>query len=210
MADWKVSTRDKKSVVEVEIWTNDKGQTVKKVTGFRWGSWVITTSDDEEPILEHDSNGEIDMYSYYENNIESIELDMLDDGWFMDWEFSDDVSEEEQKLIIDGYDEDGYDYLETNGWFNDETLCLVSCDLDIEPVLSVSKEVDQDTASWSTPSESEENWIDKSITPEEIGEYEVVINAAWPMGGMTVDASWDGASWKQDGKEIQIHRWKNL
>lgn len=210
MADWKVSTRDKKSVVEVEIWTNDKGQTVKKVTGFRWGSWVITTSDDEEPILERDSNGEIDMYSYYENNIESIELDMLDDGWFMDWEFSDDVSEEEQKLIIDGYDEDGYDYLETNGWFNDETLCLVSCDLDIEPVLSVSKEVDQDTASWSTPSESEENWIDKSITPEEIGEYEVVINAAWPMGGMTVDASWDGASWKQDGKEIQIHRWKNL
>ncbi len=210
MADWKVSTRDKKSVVEVEIWTNDKGQTVKKVTGFRWGSWVITTSDDEEPILERDSNGEIDMYSYYENNIESIELDMLDDGWFMDWEFSDDVSEEEQKLIIDGYDEDGYDYLETNGWFNDETLCLVSCDLDIEPVLSVSKEVDQDTASWSTPSESEENWIDKSITPEEIGEYEVVINAAWPMGGMTVDASWDGASWKQDGKEIQIHRWKSL
>lgn len=210
MADWKVSTRDKKSVVEVEIWTNDKGQTVKKVTGFRWGSWVITTSDDEEPILERDSNGEIDMYSYYENNIESIELDMLDDGWFMDWEFSDDVSEDEQKLIIDGYDEDGYDYLETNGWFNDETLCLVSCDLDIEPVLSVSKEVDQDTASWSTPSESEENWIDKSITPEEIGEYEVVINAAWPMGGMTVDASWDGASWKQDGKEIQIHRWKSI
>lgn len=132
MADWKVSTVDKKSVLEVEIWTNNKGQTIKKITGFRWGSWIVTTDDDEEPVFEYDADGNIDMNSYYDNNVEGIELDMLDDGWYMDWEFSDDVSEEERTAITEGYEEDGYDYLESNGWYSYETLCLVSCELDIE------------------------------------------------------------------------------
>ena len=201
MADWKVSTRDKKSVVEVEIWTNDQGQTVKKITGFRWGSWIVTTNDDEEPVLERDSNGEIDMYSYYENNVESIELDMLDDGWFMDWEFSDDISQEQKDAIIEGYEEDGYDYLETNGWFNDETLCLVSCDLDIEE-LGATKQVESSSGGLFG-----EGWVSKETNPEEPGEYDVLIDAPWPLGGPNV-ANWNGESWEQDGDSVKIHQWK--
>lgn len=131
MARWKVSTVDKKSVQEIETWTKD-GKRLEIQTGFRWGSWIVETSDDNPPVFEFGEDGTIDMYSYYEGNIESIELDYLDDGCWLEWEFSDNISEEEQEQIIEGWDEDSYDYLESNGWLQDDTICQVFCELSIE------------------------------------------------------------------------------
>lgn len=135
MATWTISTREKKSCEEREYWAKD-GKTIVRITGFRWGTFTVTTSDDNPPegITEENEDG-IEMYSYFGDNAEDgAELDMLDDGWYADWEFPDDMDEVERQRIMDGWDEDSYDFLESDGWYSDETECWLSGPLDIERV----------------------------------------------------------------------------
>jgi hypothetical protein len=135
MAIWKISTREKKSCEEREFWTKD-GKTLVRINGFRWGTFTVETSDDAPPegITEENPDG-VDMYGYFGDNAEDgAELDSMDDGWYGDWEFPEDMTEEEQQHILDGYDEDGYDFMETDGWYNDETEAWLFGPLDIEKV----------------------------------------------------------------------------
>lgn len=135
MAIWKISTREKKSCEEREFWTKD-GKTLVRINGFRWGTFTVETSDDEPPegITEENPDG-VDMYGYFGDNAEDgAELDSMVDGWYGDWEFPDDMTEEEQQHILDGYDEDGYDFMESDGWYNDETEAWLFGPLDIEKV----------------------------------------------------------------------------
>ena len=130
MAWWKVSTTEKKSCEEREIWTKD-GKTITRINGFRWGTFSVETSDDEEPegITAENEDG-IDMYSHIGDNIESIELDSMDDGWYGDYEF-DGFTDEEEQEILEAMEDDYYDYLESNGWYNDETQAWLSGPLEI-------------------------------------------------------------------------------
>jgi len=135
MAIWKISTREKKSCEEREFWTKD-GKTLVRINGFRWGTFTVETSDDAPPegITEENPDG-VDMYGYFGDNAEDgAALDSMDDGWYGDWEFPEDMTEEEQQHILDGYDEDGYDFMETDGWYNDETEAWLFGPLDIEKV----------------------------------------------------------------------------
>lgn len=122
MAWWKVTTTEKKSCEEREIWTKD-GKTITRINGFRWGTFNVETSDDEPPegITAENSDG-IDMYSHSGDNIDSIELDSMDDGWYGDYEY-DGFDEDEEEAMIEALDEadDYYEYLESNGWYNSET-----------------------------------------------------------------------------------------
>lgn len=130
MAWWKVSTTEKKSCEEREIWTKD-GKTITRINGFRWGTFSVETSDDEEPegITAENEDG-IDMYNHIGDNIESIELDSMDDGWYGDYEF-DGFTDEEEQEILEAMEDDYYDYLESNGWYNDETQAWLSGPLEI-------------------------------------------------------------------------------
>lgn len=133
MTTWKISNKEKKSCEEREIWTKDD-QTIVRITGFRWGKFTIETNDDNPPegITEGNPDG-IDMYSYSGDNAEDgAELDMMDDGWYADWEFPEDMDEEEQQRIMDGWDEDSWDFLEGEGWCLDETEAWLYGPLDIE------------------------------------------------------------------------------
>lgn len=135
MTTWKISNKEKKSCEEREFWSKDD-QTIVRVTGFRWGTFTVETSDDEPPegITEENPDG-IDMYSYSGDNAdEGAELDMMDDGWYADWEFPNDMDEEEQQRLIDGFDEDSYDFLEGEGWYNNETEAWLFGPLDIEKI----------------------------------------------------------------------------
>lgn len=136
MAIWKVTTRDKKSVEEQEQWTKD-GVTIVRSNGYRWGSWIVTTDDDEEPEFEleacpfgSDDEDSVDMYNCgYDSELES-----LDDGWYMDWHFPDDFDEDEAERIREGWDEDSYEFMENEGWSNNETECWAWGGFDIENV----------------------------------------------------------------------------
>jgi len=122
MATWTVSTTEKKSCEEREIWTKD-GKTIVRTNGFRWGTFTVETTDDNPPEGINEANEEgIDMYSHSGDNIDSINLDSMDDGWSGDYEFCG-MDEESKQAISDAIDEadDYYEYLEENGWLLDET-----------------------------------------------------------------------------------------
>lgn len=111
---WVLTTTEKKSVEEYEFWTKDD-VTIKRINGFRWGT--VYTEDKDKPEIDLDNPDGISVFDCGYD----FELDSLDDGWYCDWEFPDDMSEEERQAIIDGWDEDSYDYMESNGWYNSET-----------------------------------------------------------------------------------------
>lgn len=122
MAHWTVTTQDKKSVEEREIWTKD-GKTITRINGFRWGTFVVTTEGDEPLKLNVKNPDGYDFYSLYDNDDNYLETELvsMDDGWHGDYEFSDNISEEEQEELIEGMEDDYYEYLEDNGWCNDDT-----------------------------------------------------------------------------------------
>ena len=118
MAWWRIATVQKKSAVEREFWVHsDKGWTVVRENVYRWGTILVETEDHNPPDIDLENAHGIDMYSTDYN----YELDSLDDGCWADWEFPDDMPDEEREKVIEGFDEDSYDYMESNGWYNDET-----------------------------------------------------------------------------------------
>ena len=140
MATWHVSTLDKKSVEEHEFWEKD-GQTIIRVTGYRWGSWTITTVNDVEPIftrvrnpLGDENEDSVDMNNLSDENIEDVELESLDDGWYAEIVYPDDFDEDEQEDLEDIWEEDSYEGWERKGWIQTDTECWVSCDLQVEKV----------------------------------------------------------------------------
>ena len=134
MAQWKVSTREKKSVEEHEMWEKD-GQTIVRVSGFRWGTWTVTTDNDEPPDFERtvtpggtDDLDSVDMY----NNGYDTELEMLDDGWYGDVIWPEDMDQEERERLEELWEEDAYEAWEDAGWMQTDTECWAWGEFDIE------------------------------------------------------------------------------
>ena len=136
MATWTVSTTEKKSCLEREIWTQDS-KTIVRINGFRWGTFTVETTDDNPPdgITELNQEG-IDMYSHCGDNIDSISLDSMADGWLGDYEFDGFDQQQEQAIreAIDEADSDGIDYaeyLEQTGWQQEDSEAWLSGPLEI-------------------------------------------------------------------------------
>lgn len=137
MAVWKISTTEKKNCEEREQWVHEeKGWNIVRINGYRWGTFTVETTDDNPPEdIDPDNPDGINMYEYFSDNAEDgAQLDSMDDGWFCDWEWDDDMSEEDQQAVMDGWDEDSYEYMETNGWYNDENEAWLYGPLEIEKV----------------------------------------------------------------------------
>lgn len=135
MATWKIATTEKKSCEEREIWTKDD-MTIVRINGYRWGTFTVETSDDNPPEDIDPENPEgINMYDYFSDNAENgAELDSMDDGWLGDWEFPDDMDEDERQRILDGWDEESYSFMENDGWYNSETEAWLFGPLNIEKI----------------------------------------------------------------------------
>lgn len=122
MAFWKVSTTHKKSCEEHMIWYQS-GRSFKIITGYRWGTFTVETNDDNPPEgIDPDNPEGINMYDYFSDNADCAELDSMDDGWYMDFEFDDELfSEDEQEQLRQLWEDDSFSALEGAGWVNDET-----------------------------------------------------------------------------------------
>lgn len=128
MANWTIKTHYKKSIEEVEYFVKD-GMTIVHRTGWRGGSWNVTTNDDNPPEFEfsqvpggNDAIDSIDMNNCYVNNIEEVEMNETWDGCYDDTEWPDEIDEEEQSAIEEKMEEEGYyTAFEENGWTHDET-----------------------------------------------------------------------------------------
>jgi len=146
MANWTVSTYYKKSIEEHEHFVKD-GQKLVYQTGWRGGSWTVTTSDDNPPEFEFvevpggdGRRDSIDMYNCCENNIEEVELIETYDGWWAEIEWPDDMDEEEQQRLQEIIDEEGICSLEDQeDWMHDETEMYVWGPIQIEGENGFSK-----------------------------------------------------------------------
>jgi hypothetical protein len=135
MSTYKVSTRNKKSVEEIEIWVKDDW-TMRRINGYRWGTFFIETNDGNPPedITEENPDG-VNMYDYFSDNADNgAELDSLDDGWYCDFEWPQDMPEEERQRLLDLWEEESYSGFESAGWSNNETECWFHGPLDIVKV----------------------------------------------------------------------------
>ena len=131
MAQWKVSTYHKKNVQEVESYYQPSGGRVTVTNGFRWGTWTVTTTDDNPPEFEFTEvpggdgkKDSIDMLDCCENNIEEIELYSMDDGgcWYdVEIEGLDEDKEEEIREFLDENSPYELEDREGEDWHQDDS-----------------------------------------------------------------------------------------
>ena len=127
MTTWKLSTASKKNAVEKQYWTKE-GVTITKEEGYRWGTFYCES--DGQPDIDLDNEDGYDLT----NSDYDWELDNLDDGCWVDWEFPDDMDEEEQERIQALWEEDYFEGLEGDGWTNDDTEYWFYGPLELEEI----------------------------------------------------------------------------
>lgn len=128
---WTVRTYYKKSCEQHEYFTHpDYNGPIVVKDGFRSCTYNVETNDGEFPKFEFTNCpggsadlDSIDLNSCYGTNIESTELvEMFDGGCWGDWEFPDDMPEEEKERLEEFLSENGSYALEDDeGWCLDET-----------------------------------------------------------------------------------------
>jgi len=127
MKTWKLSTASKKNAVEKQFWTKE-GVIITREEGYRWGTFYCES--DEQPDIDLDNeDGYLLTNSEYD-----WELDCLDDGCWVDWDFPEDMSEEEQERIQELCEEDFIEGLESDGWINDDTEYWFYGPLELEEI----------------------------------------------------------------------------
>lgn len=127
MATWQLSTASKKNAVEKQYWYKE-GVTIIREEGYRWGTFYCES--DEQPDVDLDNE---DGYNLTTSDYD-WELDNLDDGCWIEWDFPEDMSEEEQDRIIALCEEDYFEGLESDGWINDDTEYLFHGPLELEEI----------------------------------------------------------------------------
>ncbi len=114
MAIWKIQNYHKKNAVERQFWSKN-GVVITKDEGFRWGTW--TCESDTRPDIDlKNSNG----WEVLSDDVD-WEIEEMVDGCWVEWNFPDDMDEEEQERIQELWDEDYFDGMEADGWSNDDT-----------------------------------------------------------------------------------------
>ena len=132
MAQCTVSTHYKKSCQEVENWVQSNGDgRITVVNGFRYGEWIVYTTDNNMPEFEFvevpGGDGKKDSINLLDcevNNIESVELvEMYDGGCWYNVEVQglDKEAEEEIRDFIDENSTYDLENREGDPWYNDDT-----------------------------------------------------------------------------------------
>ena len=216
MTQWKVSTQEKKSVEEREIWTHPENGTIERRTGFRWGSYIVTTDDKLPPKFElvevPDGDGAADSIDMNSCGYDT-ELIGLEDGCYLNIAWPTSLNSSERDHLESAWEEDSYDGWENLGWMLDDTQVWFWGELDIE----LADEDDaKSTESLSPPksaaAEGLTDWFPANIKPIRDGYYdiELVTPRAWPF--MPLDrAKWNGRVWIDDaGEKLKIKCWRGL
>jgi len=218
MAVWRLSTHYKKSAVEKQLWYKD-GVTISKEEGYRWGTFYCES--DEMPDVDLANPDGYEVYGY------DWELDSLDDGCWVEWNWPADMTEEQQDEIMDAWNEDFSDGLENLGWSNDDTEYwfhgpLLMTNETTGEVFSGLAEESQEKTEQQLKAELDEliaempgvpedeptltDWYDGDTPPARTGSYEVVV-MTWPF---VMFADWNGREWQREGFAIEPTAWRGL
>ena len=125
MTTWVLTTKEKKNAVERQFWTKD-GQTIIRTEGYRWGKFYCESDERPDVDLANPDGYELNGTDY------DWELDSLDDGCWAEWDWPEDMTEEEQDKIMGAWEEDFYEGMENLGWSNDDTEYVFYGPLELE------------------------------------------------------------------------------
>ena len=206
MATWQLSTEYKKNAIEVQLWYKD-GVAIKRVEGYRWGSFSCESDERPDIDLRNEGDG-------YELADYDWELGSLDDGCWADWEYPTDFPIEERIKIEEAWDNDWYDGMEALGWSNDDTeywfqgpLKLVNQDTGeefsvLDENFNIIPEPEPQVINDDPPLT---NWFPSDVAPVREGRYQVNDdkNPTWPF---PTYATWDGQKWS----DTSIAQWRGL
>jgi hypothetical protein len=214
MATWELSTEYKKNAIERQYWYKD-GKVAIREEGYRWGTF--TTDSDEKPNIDlHNEDGyELDSGEY------DWELYSLDDGCWADWDWPDDMDEEEVERLEAIWEDNYFEGLEEEGWSQDDTeyefhgpLRLVN--KDTGEVFSI---LDEDGNIIPKPKgfteEDFTDWYPMNTDPVRDGEYETSSEGttAWPFPSIKKLDWAQGKWWDSDCKEVDkltLSKWRGL
>jgi hypothetical protein len=121
MATWRVQPKFKKSTIERIFWTKD-GNVFIDETGWRSGEFLVTTEDDNPPVLE--SGVDILNCGYDSEMVETW------DGCWNDRNY-DDCDDETQAWLEDFLEENSTWDLEEHGWIQTDSEMILDGDLEI-------------------------------------------------------------------------------
>jgi hypothetical protein len=120
---WRLSTHEKKSVTEVQTWTNGE-LTAQLELGWRWGHWEYDVKPD---ISKHDPESQTDVFEFGD-----VQDQEQDDCCWQEWTWPEGMDEDEMERLTDIFNEDGTEGLENEGWDNSDTEYFVTGPLDVE------------------------------------------------------------------------------
>ena len=114
----------------------------------------------------------------------------------------------------DGEELDGTGGYSTTGKWAESKWILMNGEEVYESVLREDMEELIETINNSTTTVNKEpavtEWFDKEIKPAYKGEYDVALDAEWPLSGI-IRAEWNGRTWKDtDGNKVKIKSWRGL
>jgi hypothetical protein len=123
---WRLSTQEKKSITEVQTWSNGELTATYEI-GWRWGHWDFDTKPD---ISIHDPEGQTEVYSFGD-----VQDQEQDDGCWASWTWPEGMDEAESERLEEIFNDEGLEGLENEGWTNDENEYFVSGPLSVEYVI---------------------------------------------------------------------------
>lgn len=149
---YKISTEEKKSICQEEIFERTVDGETYRVTMEQWWRWgyVIVSGVDKDEIDPKNPNGLL-VTDY------SIEDQDLSDGVSLWFNYSDNVPDEMREEFESAWDDDGYYGVEELGWSQWDTEITFVGPLDIELLEEVEDdaEVDEDA---DDSSQSKKAW----------------------------------------------------
>jgi hypothetical protein len=158
MATWRVSPLWKKSIIEYNHMIKDDNELIIE-TGWRGGSFMVYTEDDNPPELEA---GVDIMNCGYES-----ELYETFDGCWEEHHY-DDCDDETREWLEEFLEENSYFDLEEHGWSFDDTEFIIDCDMEIVRINDDGTEGERFTTEKTAPDANTE----VKFTP----------TAEWPFG----------------------------
>jgi hypothetical protein len=132
MARYKISTEQKKSVVELERWINTDTEKLFTIEhGWRWGEWFIESDNPSNIILDAGDGQHLQVLLGFSTEVIDTNLD---DGCWCEFGFDDDFSPELIEQIEKAWEDEGADGLEQLGFEHYDTETRVSGPLLLEKV----------------------------------------------------------------------------
>jgi hypothetical protein len=142
---YRISTQEKKSIVQVETFTMTKDGEDYRVDMEQWWRWGYVVISEVEDTIDPDNPDGLMVSDY------SIDDQDLNDGVACYFNFSDNVTDEIKELFEQAWDEDGYSGVEDLGWMQwDMEMCFHG-PLEVELLEQVESDESEEPADPSKP-----------------------------------------------------------